>query len=388
MSVVLVSLIFGTGFYFGNTRGVVFNGNVNAAEIADLSSFWRVWNILDDKFVGASTTQQISDEEKVYGAIEGLIKKYDDPYTVFFPPVENKKFNGNIQGNFEGVGMEISIRDGALTVVAPLKDTPVERAGVKSGDKVISIDDITTVGLSTDEAVNMIRGERGTTVNIEVIREDVKDPIKITLTREIINLPIIETELRKDGVFVISLFSFSARSEESFRQALREFLLSKTNKLVLDLRGNPGGYLDAAVDISSWFLPAGKVVAIEDFGANSEQKIFRSKGYNVFNKNLKMVVLIDQGSASASEIVAGALRDHNIAELVGVSSFGKGSVQELIDVTKDTSIKVTIARWLTPKGKSISDGGLTPDIEVKITKEDVDAEKDPQLEKAVELLLK
>ena len=384
-SVLLVSLVFGTGFYFGGSK--TGNNNASASGQADLESFWKVWGLLEDKFVGASSTQSISEEDRIYGAIEGLVDAYGDPYTTFLPPVENKEFNESIQGNFEGVGMEVSIQDDVLTVVAPLKDTPAERAGIRSGDKIVKIEDKSTYDMTLDKAVSLIRGEPGTTVTVTVLREGEDEPLEISIIRDVINIPNLETELRDDGVFVISLFNFSARSTEAFREALREFLLSRTNKLVLDLRGNPGGYLDAAVDISSWFLPAGKVVVVEDFGNKKDNRIFRSKGYNIFNDNLKMVILIDQGSASASEIVAGALQDHGIAKIVGVSSFGKGSVQELIEITDDTSLKVTIAQWLTPEGTSISDGGLVPDYEIEVTKEDIESNKDPQIQKAVELLL-
>ncbi|HRY62976.1 MAG TPA: S41 family peptidase, partial [Candidatus Paceibacterota bacterium] len=196
--------------------------------------------------------------------------------------------------------------------------------------------------------------------------------------------------LREDGVFVVRLFNFSAPSADLFRDALRKFIFSGSDKLVLDLRGNPGGYLEAAVDMASWFLPSGKVIVSEEFGTNSNQapNIHRSKGYNIFDpKVLKMAILIDKGSASASEILAGALNEHGVAKLVGEKSFGKGSVQELIPVTGDTFLKITVAKWMTPNGHSISDFGLTPDIIVPITKEDIAAGKDPQLERAAKLLI-
>lgn len=388
LSITLVVFIFGTGFYFGGLR-FGFSGQARASETADLAPFWTVWNILDEKFVGAATTTtKVSSEEKVYGAIEGLVASYGDPYTVFFTPDKNKKFNETIQGNFEGVGMEIDRKDNILTVVAPIKDSPAEKAGVRPGDIIIEIDKKSTKDLSLEEAVGLIRGKLGTKVEILVVREDESEPITFSIPRAVINIPVLETELRKDGIFVISLFNFSAKSETEFRKALRQFILSKSNKLILDLRGNPGGFLDSAIDVSSWFLPAGKTVVSEHFGENKEDKVFRSKGYNIFNGNLKMVVLIDKGSASASEIVAGALKSHGIAKLVGTSTFGKGSVQELIDITPETSLKVTIAQWLTPDGVSISKGGLAPDFEVQISKEDIEENKDPQLEKAVEILLK
>ena len=188
-------------------------------------------------------------------------------------------------------------------------------------------------------------------------------------------------------MFVISLHNFSAISANLFRDALREFIESGTDKMILDLRGNPGGFLEAAIDMASWYLPAGKMVVTEDFGDNGKPRVHRSKGYNIFTDKLKMAILINQGSASASEILAGALQQHGKATLVGTRSFGKGSVQELVKITPDTSLKVTVARWLTPNGSSISDGGLSADVEVEFTTEDFEAGEDPQLDKAVELLL-
>ncbi len=205
--------------------------------------------------------------------------------------------------------------------------------------------------------------------------------------RDIINIPTINTRELPGGIFVIELYSFSAQSPNLFRGALREFMLSKSDKLILDLRNNPGGYLEAAIDMASWFLPSNKVVVREDFGTSQKERVYRSKGYDVFNENLKFVILIDGGSASASEILAGALAEHNRAILVGTKTFGKGSVQELVDITKETSLKITIARWLTPNGQSISDGGVTPHHIVEYTAADREAGRDPQLDKAVEVLL-
>jgi len=388
ISLLLIAIIFSTGFYIGNESSSFKNERVDASEVADLNQFWQVWNLLDEKFVAATTTQNTSSQDRIYGAIKGMVNSLDDPYTVFLTPAENESFSTTLQGNFFGIGMEVGVRSGVITVISPLKNSPAEKAGLLPGDIVISIDGTSTANLSLDDAVNLIRGEKGVDVELVVFREGEGNPITFVITRDIITIPNIETELRPDGIFVISLFNFNAESSNAFRDALREFLVSKTDKLVLDLRGNPGGFLDAAVNISSWFLPAGKVVVSESFGDNREDKEFRSKGFDIFNDNLRMAILINGGSASASEIVAGALREHKIADLVGSQSFGKGSVQELVDVSEGASLKVTIARWLTPNGNSISDGGLTPDFEVVVTQEDIDAGIDPQLNKAVEILLK
>lgn len=387
LSVFLFALIFAVGFFVGSSNNAIFgNRSASAEEKLNLEPFWKALEILDNKFVD-SDGESISNEEKVYGAISGLVDSYDDPYTVFLPPKESAQFDETISGVFGGVGMEVGIREDVLTVIAPLKDSPSEKAGVKAGDKILAINGESALGMSVDDAVEKIRGEKGTEVTITFAREGESSSFDVSIVRDTIKIPNIETE-EIDNIFVISLYDFSATASSEFRSALREFVSSKKSRLILDLRGNPGGFLDSAVDVSSWFLLAGKEIVTEDFGGKKENKVFRSRGYNIFNDKLKMVVLINGGSASASEIVAGALREHGIATLVGETSFGKGSVQELIELTPETSIKVTVAKWLTPNGTSISDGGLTPDVEVEITKEDFEAGIDPQLQKAIEILNK
>lgn len=379
------------GRYGGQSVGnaLFANSQVSAVQPinVDFTPFWKAWNTIESKYVPVSTSTVVTDEEKVWGAIKGLAASVGDPYTVFLPPADNEVFAEDISGNFEGVGMEIGMRAGLLTVIAPLKGTPAERAGVLPGDVIIRIDGAPTDNLAIDEAVKLIRGEGGTTVTLTIAREGESEFIDIPIVRDVIEIPTIQTTLRDDGIFVIALYNFSAVSPRLFQQSLREFVESGSDKLVLDLRGNPGGFLEAAVDMASYFLPVGEVVVREDFGDGQEQQVHRSKGYDIFNGDLSMVVLIDRGSASASEILAGALQEHGIATLVGETSFGKGSVQELVDITSNTSLKVTIARWLTPNGISISQGGLTPDVEVKATAEDIEAGRDPQLEKAAEILL-
>lgn len=351
----------------------------------DTAPFWRAYNILNEKFVATASSTVPTNEEKVLGAIQGLAASYNDPYTVFFPPQEAKQFEDQVRGDFGGVGMEIGLKDKGLVVVAPLKDTPAERAGLKAGDPILKIDKKYTDGMSVEDAISLIRGPKGTSVTITTKKDG--EPKEITLVRDTINIPVIDTKLRDDGVFVISLYSFSANSAPLFRNALRDFIQSGTDKLVLDLRNNPGGFLEAAVEMASFFLPEGKSIVIEDTGEKTAQHAIKSKGYNVFTDKLKMVIIINEGSASASEILAGALHDHGIVKLVGEKSFGKGSVQELIDLTPDTSLKVTVARWLTPKGASISLNGIEPDIKVTLTKKDAEKKYDAQLEKAVSVLL-
>ncbi|MFA5931852.1 MAG: S41 family peptidase [Candidatus Paceibacterota bacterium] len=351
---------------------------------ADFAPFWKVWNTINEKYPSAN---KITDQNRVYGAISGLAGSLNDPYSVFFAPDEAKSFEDEIAGNFDGIGMEVGMKDKVLTVIAPLKNTPAYRADIKSGDKILKIDKKITTGLSIEEAIKLIRGPKGTPVTLTIFREGLHQPKDITIVRDTIDIPTLDTEVRKDGIFVIKLYSFSANSANLFRNAMKEFVDSGKDKLLLDLRGNPGGYLDAAVDISSWFLKEGKTIVTEDYGNNKTAEVFRSKGYDIFTNKLKFVILIDGGSASASEILAGAMQDNGRAKLVGSQSFGKGSVQEVVKITGDTILKITVAKWLTPNGTSISEKGLTPDYVVENTQKDFEAKKDPQLDKAVELLL-
>ncbi len=352
---------------------------------ADLGPLFNAWEILDENFAPAATsTEPVTAEQKIWGAISGLTAAYEDPYTVFLPPEEKTIFETAIAGDFEGVGMEIGIRDGLLTVVAPLKDTPAYRAGITSGDLILKIDRKDTTGLSVEKAVALIRGPKGSTVTLSLQREDT-EPFDVSVVRDTIALPTIETEVR-DGIFVISIYNFNAIAPEQFRSAVAEFAQTGSNAMIIDLRGNPGGYLEVAVDIASWFLPIGTPIVIEDFSGDEEERIYRSRGYNVFTDQLKLAILVNEGSASASEILAGALHDHGKAILVGEKTFGKGSVQQLFDVTEHSSLKITVARWLTPNRISISHSGLEPDIKVPLTSEDRKAKKDPQMEKAVEYL--
>lgn len=393
-TVVLVLIVgfFGLGIYIGYhnrpqsesiTDVTGKDVSVDSGAKVDFSDFWKAWNLIDEKYPNASS---VSSQDRVYGAISGLVGSLNDPYSVFFDPDEAKIFQGDITGNFSGVGMEVGIKDKVLTVIAPLKDTPADKAGIKSGDKILKIDKADTSDMSIDKAISLIRGDKGTAVTLTILSEGDSETHDVKIVRDTITTPTLDTEQRSDGIFVIRLYSFSADSASLFRQAMQKFIASKSDKLILDLRGNPGGYLDAAVDISSWFLDKGQVVVTEDYGNNQKANVYRSKGYNPFGDSLKFVILINGGSASASEIVSGAMQDHGKAKLVGTQSYGKGSVQEVIDLTPDTLLKVTVARWLTPNGTSISLKGLTPDYPVNITKDDVTKQKDPQMDKAVELL--
>lgn len=392
ISLVIILGLLGLGYYLGYSNRTelekipsVINKDPQVQTTADFSIFWKAWNTINEKSIYA---EKITDQERVWGAIEGLTASVGDPYTVFFPPKENKSFNEEILGSFEGIGAEIGIKDKILTVIAPLKDTPAWNAGVKAGDKIIKIDKTGTNNMTTDEAIELIRGPKDSVVVLTILRSGEAATREISVTRGTIQIPTIDTELRADGIFVIKFYSFSENSASLFRDALIKFIDSKSSKLILDLRGNPGGYLGSAVNIGSWFINEGDVILSESSGKEgAKSKIYRSHGPRLFNDKLSFIVLIDGGSASASEILAGALREHGIAKLVGEKTYGKGSVQELVKITDDTSLKVTVANWFTPKGVSISLNGLDPDVKVPMTLKDFENKRDPQMDKAVEILL-
>lgn len=390
--VAVVSFVIGASLFgsenprvFANIPFLADGLSATPDESVDLESFWKVWNTLDERFVIANASSTLpSKEEKLWAAIQGLASAYGDPYTVFMPPQEAKEFEESVRGNFEGVGMEIGVREGQLTVVAPLKGTPAERAGIQAGDIILSINGTDSVSMSSDEAVGLIRGPRDTEVALKISRGG--DTLDIKMTRAVINIPVIEATYNTEtGVFAIELYSFTGTSDRLFRNAIKEFNKVGAKKLLIDLRGNPGGYLEAAVSISSHFVPKGTVIVSEEYSGKRENIVHRSEGPYDVPEDTEVVILIDQGSASASEIVAGALKDHDVATIIGETSFGKGSVQQLVEVD-EASLKVTVARWTTPDGHWINGNGVAPDIEVKRTAEDVKAERDPQKDRAIKFL--
>jgi len=405
LGVLALVIVFGAGFFTGKNgsadggyglsnpfsfSGLFLGGDSSAAQVkgADMDLFWKTWSLLDQKFVDThhATSGPVTSEDRVYGAIRGMVASLGDPYTLFFNEQEADEFEEQIEGNFEGVGMELGIKNEMLTVISALKSTPAEKAGIRTGDVILKVNDTVTTNMSVEEVVKLVRGKKGTAVRLTIGREN-REPFEVSIVRDVINLPTLDTSYdAKTGIYTIKLYSFTANSPTLFRNALRDFVATHSNKLILDLRGNPGGYLDAAVDMASWFLPSGKVVVREDFGGKQAENTEESSGYNIFSPDLKMVILVDGGSASASEILAGALSEYGIATLVGAKTFGKGSVQEYMKLDEKSAIKITIARWLTPNGISISDGGLTPQVEVKMTAEDFQEGRDPQMQKAIELL--
>ncbi len=391
--IVIISIagIFCLGYFFGSRSltSVVppmSLANVSSAgtSTTDFGTFWKVWNLINEKSPDAN---KISDQDRVWGATEGLVASLGDPYSVFFPPSENKEFNEQIEGQFSGVGMEIGVKDKIITVIAPLKGTPAEKAGIKSGDRILKIDTTSTNDMAVDKAISLIRGPKGTSVKLSIYRDGDREPRTISIIRDNIEIPTLDGKLRPDGVYVISLYNFSANASELFTTELAKFAKTDSTRLIIDLRQNPGGYLDAAIDMGSYFLPEGTPIVIENFGSSAPEKIYRSRGTPLLaDKKIKIAILVDGGSASASEILAGALSENKVAKLFGLQTYGKGSVQELIPVTDDTSLKITIAKWLTPNRISISEKGLTPDVVVNYPT-DLKSKTDPQMDAAVKYLL-
>lgn len=382
---VVICTVFGVGYMVGSASlSQARSSTETDFSDVNLSTFWKVWHTLDEKYPDA---KNVSTEDRVWGAISGLVDSVNDPYTMFFNPKEAEEFQTSIKGEFSGVGMEIGIRNKVLTVISPLKDSPAFKAGILAGDKILKIDDTSTEGMSTEKAIGLIRGEKGSTVHLTLLRGEELTMLEFDLVRDTIVVPPLETEI-KDGVFVINFYSFTENSEVEFAKAMKEFSRSSTRKMIIDLRGNPGGYLDSAIDVASWFVEQGEPVVIEEFGNNKEETIYRSKGYTMTKKPSKIIVLVDGGSASASEILAGALSEYGIATLVGEKTYGKGSVQEVVPFGDDSALKVTVAKWLTPKRHSISEQGLEPDVKVESPKDEEESDKknDPQYDKALELL--
>lgn len=413
--ILFVLIILGTSFFAGvfygyeNRPGVEKVLNVASKERppqyedVDFNLFWDVWSKLEDKYVDK---EKINRQDMVYGAISGLVKALEDPYSEFLSPEIAKQFREDISGSFEGIGAEIGIRRGILTIIAPLKDSPAEKAGLKAGDKVFKVDDTPTADYMLDQLVRMIRGPKGTDVTLTIFRDGLDKTKEIKITRDTIKVDALSTEQKSSfvadannsgaenqksvpkDIFVIKLSHFSQNAAFEFRNAVKEFYETDSKKLVLDLRNNPGGFLQISVDIASWFIQPGEIVARERFADGSEE-IYRSHGYRLL-ANIPTVILVNEGSASASEIVAGALRDHKGIKLIGRKTFGKGSVQEVEDLADGASLKITIAKWLTPNGTEIDSVGLEPDYVVEWPEDEKELEaledRDLDMEKAIEVL--
>ncbi len=353
----------------------------------DFKLFWETWDVLSREYIDKKA---LDPQKLYYGAISGMVEAVGDPYTVFLPPEKQKFSKEDLNGSFEGVGIHLGFNEQRrLIVMAPLVGTPAEKAGIKAEDMIVKIGDKDTTDMALPEAVQLIRGPKGTQVSLTVFRQGEEETRQFDLTRDTIvvksvELSFVKTPSGKD-VAVIKLTRFGERTRDEWQAAVSEILAKGPEGLVLDMRNNPGGLLDGAVYISSEFLEGGDVVLYENSkGVKDSYKVNRVGKLT----KLPLVVLINKGSASASEIVAGALQDRKRAKLVGEKSFGKGTIQEALELKGDSGLHVTIAKWLTPNGRWVNElKGLDPDIEVKSsTIQEVESGKDVQLDKALETL--
>lgn len=345
----------------------------------DFTLFWKVWNLLKEKYVNHNS---LDAQDLVYGAIKGMLSATKDPYTTFFDPKETKAFSQDISGSFEGIGAELGIKDDILTVIAPLDGSPSQKSGLLAGDKIIKIDDKSTADVSIDQAVDLIRGKKNTQVRLIVLHKGAQETAEVSITRDTIEVKSVKVEFKNDNIAYLKINQFGEKTSQEFDAAMNQIISHESKGIILDLRNNPGGFLDSSVKIASRMIPRGKVVVTEEDGAGKKDNLYTMGGDKL--SQIPVVVLINEGSASASEILAGALRDDRQVQLIGKKSFGKGSVQELLDLPNNSSVKITVAKWLTPNGDYIMEKGIAPDIDVDLTLEDFKNEKDPQLDKAME----
>jgi carboxyl-terminal processing protease len=342
--------------------------------------FWETWNLIQQDYYGDLP----SEEEVIYGAIRGAMNTLNDPFTGFLEPNIAAIQREDDSGAFEGVGAYVTMSDGQLTIVSTFKDQPAEKAGLRRGDIVLKVDDTPIENMSIYEAISLIRGPAGTPVRLTIQREG-QEPLEVEIVRARIDIPVVESTMREDGIGYVSLYDFSSDSSVKLADAIQKLLAQNAKGLILDLRGNPGGFLNEAVLTTGLFLPKDAVIVSERY-KDAPPQVLRNP-YEPVAPDIPMVVLVDGGSASASEILAGAVQDYGRAVLVGEKTFGKGSVQLAYQLSNGSELRVTVARWFTPNGRAIHGEGLEPDIAVEMTQKDIEANLDPQLDRAVEYLL-
>jgi carboxyl-terminal processing protease len=365
-----------TGKYSQDTGG-------RLSQDVDFNLYWEVWDALESKYVDKD---KINEKQMFYGSLEGLASSLGDPYTVFFDPKDSQTFNNDLSGTFEGIGAEVGMRNNAITIIAPLAGMPAEKAGLKAGDTIVAINGSSTINMTIDQAVDNIRGPKGTKVVLTIFRQGFKETKDISITRDVIYVKSVTTELRPDKILVITISNFNEDTTDLFKAAVQTALKDDPKGLIVDLRDNPGGFLDSAVSLASEWVPSGELIVSEKSTDPTENNKYTSSGVQDLQK-FPTVVLVDGGSASASEILAGALKDHGLAKIVGQKTYGKGSVQSLQTLSDGSMLKITVAKWYTPNGYSINEQGITPDIIATTTEAAINAGQDPQLDKAVSILL-
>lgn len=373
-------LLFLSGWAIGNGRitlSSVKNLNNNVSSAPDYSEVTEAYNLLRTKYDGTLTEEQL-----VNGMMSGLAQSTGDPYTEFFSGKEATEFNEQLSGKIIGIGAQLGKSDdGYIEVIAPISGSPAEKAGIRSKDIIAAVNGDSTAGWQVDKAVSKIRGDKGTTVELTVIRGEAQEPLKISIVRDEITVPSVESEILPGNIGYMKINQFSENTASLSKEAAKKFTDAKVDKIILDVRDNPGGYVDQAVDVASLWLPKNKLILQEKRGGKVISSEY-STGVNPL-QGIDTVVLINGGSASASEIVAGALKDNSAAAIVGEKSYGKGSVQEPINLDNGALLKVTIAKWYRPNGKNINKVGITPDKTVEMTQEDYTANRDPQKDAAI-----
>lgn len=383
LNVAILLVVFGIGVGVGQGK-IVFGPDAvyrkpvsNSPEKVDTAGVQEVYKMLRQSFDGQLDTAKLED-----GMKEGLVKAAGDPYTEFLNASDSKQFEEQLSGSFEGIGAELSKDGNNIVIVSPIAGYPAEKAGLKPKDIIVQINDEDATDLTVTEAVNKIRGPKGTTVKLKIARDG--QPLDFTITRETITLPSVEYKMEAGGVGVITISRYGEDTVDLATKAATDLKAQGAKSIVLDLRGNPGGLLDAAVGVSSLWLDKGATV-LQEKRNNVVVKTFYANGNNIL-KGMPTVVLIDDGSASASEITAGALKDNKAATLIGIKSYGKGSVQEIRRITGGGTLKVTVARWFTPGGRNIDKQGIEPDQKIEISDADIQAKRDTQKDAALNKL--
>ncbi|PKL36569.1 S41 family peptidase [Candidatus Peregrinibacteria bacterium HGW-Peregrinibacteria-1] len=388
-TLLLLALSFFLGFQvssFTNTNAAnspyqTLENGQNTLSESDFGLFWEVWELIDTSYYQENA---VNAEQKVYGAIKGLVESIDDPYTVFMDPSESKQFNSSLEGELEGIGAELTVIDKALTIVSPLRDSPAERAGLMPGDIIYKIGEEFSIEMSMIEAILSIRGEKGTSVTLTIIREGIEEPFEVTIIRDSIKIESVTVEQLEDGITYISVNNFNEKTNEQFNNAISTLLLGDPEGIIIDLRFNGGGYLDISVDLLSYLLPADTPALIMKQRNGKQETLYTKRSPKLLETPI--VVLVNQGSASASEIVAGAIQDHKRGIIMGTQTFGKGSIQEVDSFSDGSSMRMTIAKWFTPNDRSVDEVGLTPDIIVEMTEEDIKELNDAQKQAAIDYL--
>lgn len=367
------------GFVAGNKFAYSYSTNIFSGESgiskADMDLFWQAYEKLNEQYLG-----EIDKKEFVYGAISGAFASLGDPYTIFLSPKISEDFTKELSGELEGIGIQIGVLDDYPTVIAPLKDSPAQKIGIKAKDKIVKVDDFDTQGQLIDLVVSKIRGPQGTKVTLEIERGG--ETMKFEVTREKIQVDTVEVKIIGDTAHIL-INEFGTNTTDEFAKAVAQVEEKNITKIVLDLRNNPGGILDSAVEMAGYFFNPDTTVVIEK--GKASEKIHKTSGPGSL-KNAKLVVLVNEGSASAAEILAGAIQDNDRGEVVGAKTYGKGTVQQLNFLPQGTSVKITVARWLTPDGHDIDKNGVVPDIAIEDGESRLFSDDDPVLNRAIQLL--